>query len=83
MQRPENSSAGRLFRILAVLWLFPSAGALTILTLAWAHHPKDPGTTRQALGYLTFEQWIGGAILLVQFVFIVLAWRGSRKGGRC
>lgn len=62
----------QLFRALAVLWCFPSLGAIAILAFhraAWS----ESASIVTALEATRFEQWIALGILLAHAVFLFLA----------
>ena len=63
-----------LCRMLAVLWFFPSAGAVLILVATEARWRQAEGWLA-ALGAVSFEQWIALAMLVAHPVFAWLAWR--------
>jgi hypothetical protein len=67
----------QLFQALALLWVFPSAGALFIL--GWLQ--PDWSNARRLLDYvesLRFEHWIALALLLAHPLFAGLAWHYRR-----
>jgi len=65
------------FRMLALLWIFPSGGAAMILGLRMPDWSEARGLL-QHLGVVEFEQWVALAILLAHLVFAWLAWRYHR-----
>jgi len=67
----------RLFGLLSLLWIFPSAGALTILGLAPAAW-MNAGSWIEGLRAVRLEQWIALALLATQAVLVWLAWRYRR-----
>jgi hypothetical protein len=65
------------FRMLALLWFLPSAGALFIIGATY----PDWSRAARFLDYveaLRFEHWIAGALLLAHPVFAWLAWHYRR-----
>lgn len=63
-----------LCRTLALLWIFPSLGALLILALGLRNWPRVDGPVG-AVQAMTLEQWIALAVLLAHPAFILLARR--------
>lgn len=66
----EKGPRAILFATLAILWIFPSAGAIWILfrgNKAWLQI--------QTIGAVPLEEWIAAVILLAHLVFMVFAWR--------
>lgn len=64
----------QLCRTLALLWIFPSLGALLILILGFQIWPRIDSPLA-ALQATTLEQWIALAVLLAHPAFILLARR--------
>ena len=62
----------QLFSMLALLWWFPSLGALWIAGSGVAKLPKQPENA--GLSYIPVEVWIALAALLAHAVFAILAW---------
>ncbi len=63
-----------LFRVLSLLWLFPTAGAVWI----WATESRGFRASPSLVGTLaavTLEEWIGLVLVLLHVVFIGLAFR--------
>jgi len=68
-----------LFRTLAILWSFPSLGALVILSLRVRWKPGHDVT-----GFLTsipIEQWIAAGILIVH-AWLIWRWRRAVRPRR-
>ena len=69
-----------LFAVLAVLWCFPSAGALYIL--CWTRPDRMGGEGWESwIGSIRIEDYIAAALLLVHGVFVWVALSGRRPGG--
>lgn len=62
----------QLCRMLSILWIFPSAGALLILILGFRNQPQPDGPLIQSV---SLEQWIALAVLLAHPIFFILARR--------
>ncbi len=60
-----------LFRMLAILWCFPSGGA--VLILAMARFSVGGGSALAALASVPLEVWLAAALLLAHPVFFWLA----------
>ena len=65
------------FRMLTLLWIFPSGGAALILALNFPDWSRARGLLGH-LGAVTLEQWIALAVLLAHPVFAWLAWHYHR-----
>ena len=65
------------FRMLALLWIFPSAGAAAILGLNHPHWSQARGFV-QNLAAVGLEQWIAMAVLLAHLIFGWLTWHYHR-----
>jgi hypothetical protein len=63
-----------LCRTLALLWIFPSLGAVVILLLGFRKWQRVDGPLG-AVQAMTLEQWIALAVLLAHPAFIFLARR--------
>ena len=62
----------RLFTMLAVLWVFPSAGAGVIIGgdfIRWFQSP----TVLAGVQAVAFEQWIALGLLMLHVLFVALA----------
>jgi hypothetical protein len=66
-----------LFRMLTLLWIFPSGGAALILGLNFPDWSHTRGLLEH-LGAVALEQWIAVAVLMVHPVFAWLAWHYHR-----
>lgn len=66
-----------LCRMLSILWLFPSMGAVLILVMTEARW-WVAGSFFARLSAVTFEQWIAVVILTAHPAFMWLAWRFRR-----
>jgi hypothetical protein len=65
-----------LFKVLAMLWVFPSVGAIWILARsAHAWPASQPSVMFQSIA---FEEWVAMALLLMHVTFVALAWRLKR-----
>lgn len=66
-----------LCRMLAVLWIFPSAGAVLILAVTEARwrHAEGLGAV---LGAIKLEQWVALALLLAHPILAWQAWHLRR-----
>jgi len=67
-----------LFRILTLLWAFPSFGAAWILCRGggdWMHGKA----VAEILGLIQFEQWIAFGVLGVHLLFLILAIQYSKE----
>jgi len=62
----------RLYAIISLLWILPSAGASFILAAGFRHWSQADGFV-EGLRAVAFEQWIALVILLAHLVFIGLA----------
>ena len=62
------------FSVLALLWAFPSVGALCILIPGLWNWGQAPGW-RAVLRDVAFEHWIALGVLLLHPVFVLLAMR--------
>jgi hypothetical protein len=71
--RPKTN----LFSMLAVLWCFPTAGALVIVVL---NGPRwmEAGSLLKGLHAIGFEQWIAIGLIAAHAVFGWLAWKFHR-----
>jgi hypothetical protein len=76
-KRPRQSRS-LLFTLLALLWIFPSLGALVIIGVDFLRWFGSP-TIWEGLGRIRFEQWIALGLLVVHALFVVLAIRFSRS----
>jgi hypothetical protein len=65
------------FRMLSLLWFFPSGGAALILGLDWPDWSQARGIV-QWLAVVQLEQWIASAVVLAHPVFAWLAWHYHR-----
>ena len=70
-----------LFAVLAILWVFPSAGALWILFIHWAVW-SEAATIITAVKTTRVEQWIAVALLATHAVFVFLARHYARHEPR-
>ncbi len=61
-----------LFRMLTLLWIFPSGGAALILALNFPDWSRARGLLGH-LGAVSLEQWIALAVLVAHLVFAILA----------
>ena len=66
-----------LFRMLALLWIFPSGGATLILGLNFPDWSRARGLLDH-LGAVSLEQWIALAVLIAHPIFAALAWHYHR-----
>jgi hypothetical protein len=66
-----------LFRMLAILWIFPSAGAGWIIVRDF-HSWKHSDGVLQLLSSIRLEDWVAFFLLLAQLWFVVQAIRYSR-----
>ena len=66
-----------LFRMLTLLWIFPSGGAALILGLNLPDWSHARGIVEH-LAVVTLEQWIALAVLIAHLVFAGLAWHYHR-----
>ena len=84
-QTEERHLRGRrkamLFAVLAVLWVFPSAGALGILCMHWAVW-SEASTVVGAIKTTRVEQWIAAALLATHAAFVFLARHYARHEPR-
>ena len=67
-----------LFRMLSMLWFFPSTGAVLILAMTGARWRQADGAWFAPLNAVSFEQWIALVVLLAHPLFAWLAWRLRR-----
>lgn len=67
----RQAARSRLFGVLALVWIFPSLGALGLVIRSADQLSKGPS-------HLPLEFWIAAVILLLQLVF---AWMGRRGLG--
>ena len=70
--RPPYQPRATLFRVLAVLWIFPSLGALWIIASDCARWFLA-SSFLDGLRAVTFEQWIALPVLALHPVFVQLA----------
>jgi hypothetical protein len=75
--RRRHQPKAALCLMLAVLWIFPTAGAAFILGTGEATWLRAGGLVA-GLRAVPFEQWMAFAILLAHPVFAWLAWRLRR-----
>ena len=68
----------RLYTMAALLWIFPSGGALFLLAPGARGWLSGDGVLPVLRG-ISFEQWIAMAILLTHLVFAGLAWYFRRS----
>lgn len=73
-EAPRCQPKALLCRTLALLWIFPSLGALLILVLGFRSWPRVQGPLG-VLEAMTLEQWIATVVLLAHPAFILLARR--------
>ena len=73
-EAPRCQPKALLCRTLALLWIFPSLGALVILILGVRNWPRIQGPWG-ALEAMTLEQWIATVVLLAHPALILLARR--------
>jgi hypothetical protein len=66
-----------LFRMLTLLWIFPSGGAALILGLNFPDWSRARGLLEH-LGEVALEQWVALAVLIAHPVFAALTWRYHR-----
>ncbi len=62
--------------VLAVLWIFPSAGAILIL-LRGENSWRNASDVLSALGSVRLEQWLALALLAIHAIFIYCAFAGG------
>ena len=70
-----------LFAVLAILWVFPSAGALWILFIHWAVW-SEASTVLGAIKTTRLEQWLAVALLATHGAFVFLARHYARHEPR-
>ena len=63
----------QLYRILALLWVLPSLGAVCIL----AQSAKS--NTSSLLSSVPIENWVALLLLIFQAVFVALMWRCRKR----
>ena len=84
-QLEERHLRGRrkamLFVVLAILWVFPYAGAVWILCIHWAVW-SEASTVLGALKTTRLEQWIAAALLATHAAFLFLARHYARHEPR-
>lgn len=67
-----------LFRMLAILWIFPSAGAVWIILRDGRSWKRSEGVL-QLLSSIRLEDWVAFLLLVAQLWFVLRAIRYSRR----
>src|SRR5687767_11716871 len=84
-QLEERHLRGRrkamLFAVLAILWVFPSTGAVWILCMNWTVW-SNAQTVISAIKATRLEQWISLALLATHAAFVFLARHHARHEPR-
>jgi len=71
-QRPVYQRKATLFRVLSLLWFFPTGGAAVILALGIAR-ARRTACWDELLGGIRFEHWIALGVLAAHGAFFRLA----------
>jgi hypothetical protein len=77
VEKRDPQPKAPLFRILTILWIFPSAGAVVVLSMGWRRWFDADGIL-EGLRNVPFEHWIAFGLLLAHPIFAGLAWRSRR-----
>jgi hypothetical protein len=76
MSEAERIPRALIFAVLAVLWVFPSIGALAILFTGEQGWRQSPDVMN-ALRAVALEQWLAVALLVIHALFTWAAWNGG------
>jgi hypothetical protein len=85
-KQPEHPAAPPLskrllFRVLSILWSFPTLGAIWI----WASESgrvKTGASLLEKMAAITIEQWLAAILIMLHFAFITLAFYHRREKPR-